>query len=130
MSSGPRLRCIRQLSPAVARVDLHGNLTGKNRIVATRFRPPTAASVIRIPLGRNERAANRFCDNSEVRKNMISNTRTPDRSKIIIEDEDHVKYWTRHFGVTEDELARAIERVGNSAAAVRKQLGVPNPPAA
>jgi hypothetical protein len=61
---------------------------------------------------------------------MISNTGTPDRSKIIIEDEDHVKYWTRHFGVTEDELARAIERVGNSAAAVRKQLRVPKPPAA
>jgi uncharacterized protein DUF3606 len=61
---------------------------------------------------------------------MISNTGTPDRSKIIIEDEDHVKYCTRHFGVTEDELARAIERVGNSAAAVRKQLSVPKPPAA
>jgi hypothetical protein len=29
---------------------------------------------------------------------------------------------TRHFGVTKDELVRAIERVGNSAAAVRKQL--------
>jgi hypothetical protein len=53
----------------------------------------------------------------------ISKTITPDRSKIIIEHEDHVKYWTRHFGVTKDELTRAIERVGNSAAAVRKQLG-------
>ena len=61
---------------------------------------------------------------------MISKISTPDRSKIIIEDEDHVKYWTRHFGVTEDELARAIERVGNSAAAVRKQLSVPKAPAA
>jgi hypothetical protein len=53
---------------------------------------------------------------------MISKTVTPDRSKIIIEHENHVKYWTRHFGVTKDELARAIEKVGNSAAAVRKQL--------
>jgi hypothetical protein len=53
---------------------------------------------------------------------MINKPITPDRSKIIIEHEDHVKYWTRHFGVTKDELARAIERVGNSAAAVRKQL--------
>ena len=49
---------------------------------------------------------------------MISKI-TPDRSKIVIEREDHVKYWTRHFGVTKDELARAIETVGNSAAAVR-----------
>lgn len=61
---------------------------------------------------------------------MISTTLTPDRSKIIIEHEDHVKYWTRHFGVTKDELIRAIERVGNSAAAVRKQLSVPKASAA
>jgi Protein of unknown function (DUF3606) len=52
---------------------------------------------------------------------MISKI-TPDRSKIVLDHEDHVKYWTRHFGVTKDELTRAIERVGNSAAAVRKQL--------
>ena len=58
---------------------------------------------------------------------MISKTITPDRSKIIIEHiiehKDHVKYWTRHFGVTKDELTRAVEKVGNSATAVRKQLG-------
>ena len=60
---------------------------------------------------------------------MIGKTVTPDRSKIIIEDKDHVKYWTRHFNVTEDELARAIGRVGNSAAAVRKQLSVSKAPA-
>ena len=54
---------------------------------------------------------------------MISKTVAPDRSKIIIDDEDHFRYWARHFGVTKDELTRAIERVGNSAAAVRKQLG-------
>jgi len=53
---------------------------------------------------------------------MISTTLSADCSKIVIEREDHIKYWTRHFGVTKDELARAIERVGNSAAAVRKQL--------
>ena len=53
---------------------------------------------------------------------MISKTVTPDRSKIIIEREDHVRYWTRHFRVTEDELTQAIEKVGNSAAAVRKEL--------
>jgi hypothetical protein len=56
-------------------------------------------------------------------KKMISKT-TPDRSKIIIKHEDHIKYWTRHFGVTKDELTRAIERVGDSAAAVRKELSV------
>jgi hypothetical protein len=60
---------------------------------------------------------------------MISKTVTSDRSKIVIEHEDHVKYWTRHFGVTKDELTRAIERFGNSAAAVRKQLSAPRPSA-
>jgi predicted RNA-binding protein YlqC (UPF0109 family) len=60
---------------------------------------------------------------------MISKTIIPDRRKIIIEHKDHAKYWTRHFGVTKDELARAIGRVGNSAAAVRKQLSAPRPPA-
>lgn len=59
---------------------------------------------------------------------MIIKAITPDRSKIVIEHRDHVKYWTRHFGVTKDELARAIERVGNSAAAVRKQLGAAHAP--
>ena len=45
-----------------------------------------------------------------------------DRSKIILDSENQVRHWTRHLGVTEQELARAIERVGNSAATVRKQL--------
>jgi hypothetical protein len=39
-----------------------------------------------------------------------------------MEREDELKYWIKHFGVTKDQLARAIEKVGNSAAAVRKQL--------
>jgi citrate lyase beta subunit len=47
-----------------------------------------------------------------------------DRSKIVIDSENQIKVWTRHFGVTQQELARAIEIVGNSAAAVRKQLAV------
>lgn len=59
---------------------------------------------------------------------MISNTVTPDRSKITIEHEDHVKYWMRHFRVTKDELTRAVEKVGNSAAAVRKQLSTARAP--
>ena len=42
-----------------------------------------------------------------------------DRSKI---GQNQLRHWIKHFGVTEQELARAIERVGNSAAAVRKEL--------
>jgi len=44
----------------------------------------------------------------------------PDRSKIAAESD--VKCWIRHFGVTREELERAFERVGNSAASVRKEL--------
>jgi hypothetical protein len=39
-----------------------------------------------------------------------------DRGKIILDSENQVRHWTRHLGVTQQELARAIERVGNSAA--------------
>ena len=81
------------------------------------------------PVKRNESDATLFTFGiARGAKKMISKT-TPDRSKIIIEHEDHIKYWTRHFGVTKDELTRAIERVGNSAAAVRKQLSAPRSPA-
>jgi hypothetical protein len=38
--------------------------------------------------------------------------------------EDHeVQYWTKELGVSPEELRRAIDKVGNSAAAVRKGLG-------
>ena len=47
----------------------------------------------------------------------------PDRSKINMHEDYEVKYWTRHLGVTHDQLRRAVDRVGNSVAAVRKQLG-------
>jgi hypothetical protein len=37
-------------------------------------------------------------------------------------NEKEVKYWMKHLGVTQEELNRAVERVGNSAASVRKEL--------
>jgi hypothetical protein len=49
----------------------------------------------------------------------------PDRSKINMSEDYEVKYWTRELGVTREELERVIEKVGNSAAAVRKQLDGP-----
>ena len=44
----------------------------------------------------------------------------PDRSKINMSEEYEVQYWTKHLS---DELQRAVDKVGDSAAAVRKQLG-------
>lgn len=47
---------------------------------------------------------------------------TPDRSRISIEDPKELKYWVRALKVSKDELLAAVQKVGNSAAAVRKQL--------
>lgn len=46
----------------------------------------------------------------------------PDRSKITVTSKDEIRYWRKHFGVTREELERAVARVGNSAASVRKEL--------
>ncbi len=46
----------------------------------------------------------------------------PDRSKIAMQEELEVKYWTKHLNVSRDDLQRAVDKVGNSAAAVRKEL--------
>lgn len=48
----------------------------------------------------------------------------PDRSRINLSEDYEVKYWTKHLGVTREQLAKAVEKVGNSAASVRKELGV------
>jgi 3-oxoacyl-[acyl-carrier-protein] synthase III len=48
----------------------------------------------------------------------------PDRSKINMHEDYEVKYWTKALGVSKDELQRTVDKVGNSAASVRKQLGL------
>lgn len=48
----------------------------------------------------------------------------PDRSKINMNQIHEVRYWTKHLSVSKEELQRAIDKVGNSAAAVRKELAV------
>ncbi|MGY4625308.1 hypothetical protein ACVWY3_003064 [Bradyrhizobium sp. USDA 4486] len=47
----------------------------------------------------------------------------PDRSKINMHEAHEVKYWTHALGVTREELQKAVDKVGNSAATVRKELG-------
>jgi hypothetical protein len=46
-----------------------------------------------------------------------------DRSKINMNEAYEVKYWSHELRVSKEELQRAVEKVGNSAAAVRKELG-------
>jgi len=47
----------------------------------------------------------------------------PDRSKINMNEDYEVRYWIKHLGISKQELASVVEKVGNSAAAVRKELG-------
>jgi predicted RNA-binding protein YlqC (UPF0109 family) len=47
---------------------------------------------------------------------------TPDRSKINMQESWEVKYWTRELGVSRAELEKIVDKVGNSAAAVRKEI--------
>jgi len=46
----------------------------------------------------------------------------PDRSKINMDEDYEVKYWARELGITRARLQQLIDKVGNSAAAVRKEL--------
>lgn len=52
----------------------------------------------------------------------LSKRGQPDRSKIAMGEEHEVRYWTKHLGVSKEELQKAVDKVGNSSAAVRKQL--------
>jgi hypothetical protein len=47
-----------------------------------------------------------------------------DRSKINMHEDFEVKYWSKELGVSKKQLQTAVEKVGNSAAAVRKELEV------
>ena len=47
----------------------------------------------------------------------------PDRSRINMDEDYEVKYWIKHLDVSREELQRAVDKVGNSASAVRKELG-------
>lgn len=46
-----------------------------------------------------------------------------DRSRINVEESWELRYWTRHFGVNEDQLRSAVKTAGTSVEAVSKQLG-------
>ncbi len=45
-----------------------------------------------------------------------------DASRIAMGEDYEVRYWTEKFGVSRDELQRAVYAVGNGAAAVERHL--------
>ena len=46
----------------------------------------------------------------------------PDRGKINMHEAWELDHWTRELGVNRSELQRLVDKVGNSAAKVRKEL--------
>ena len=53
---------------------------------------------------------------------MRLSSSAPDRAHIATSDPEEVKCWSKHLRVTPGELLRLVEKVGNAAAAVRKEL--------
>ncbi len=46
-----------------------------------------------------------------------------DRRRISLSDDYEVRDWSKKFSVTEEQLRAAVERVGDSAEAVERELG-------
>jgi len=59
----------------------------------------------------------------EGRRRFSSND-FPDRSKINMNEDYEVHYWTKHLNISKEELQKIVDKVGNSAAAIRKELAV------
>jgi Protein of unknown function (DUF3606) len=53
---------------------------------------------------------------------QFKNGRPQHRSCVTMDDKQECRYWTEKLGCSEDELAAAIARVGNSPDAVRRDL--------
>jgi hypothetical protein len=49
-------------------------------------------------------------------------TGSPDNKRIDINDPNEVRNWTKSLNCTQAELKKAVQQVGTSAAAVKKQL--------
>ncbi len=52
----------------------------------------------------------------------VKDSRT--RTHIAMDDPAAVRRWTKHLKVTKEELHCAVEKVGVSVAAIRKQIGL------
>ena len=51
-----------------------------------------------------------------------SNTGSPDRDRVNLNEDYEVQYWTKKFGITKQQLEAAVKAVGTAAADVEKHL--------
>jgi Protein of unknown function (DUF3606) len=56
--------------------------------------------------------------------NDLTRRETPDRSEINVHNPTEAKCWAHELGISQDQLRRLVEKVGNSATAVRKELNL------
>lgn len=50
-------------------------------------------------------------------------TRRISTRQISMSEDQEVRYWTKALGVSREELAEAISKVGNCVDAIRRELG-------
>lgn len=52
----------------------------------------------------------------------LSNRGPQDRARVNISEQHEIAYWTKKFGVSEEQLRNAVKKAGSSADAVEKAL--------
>ena len=53
---------------------------------------------------------------------MITRKVTADRNRVEMDDQSEARRWRKALDASVEDIARAVAKVGNSAAAVRKEL--------
>jgi hypothetical protein len=68
----------------------------------------------------------RWSSNDQQGDRQVADDRTKrgaqDRSRINLDQEHEIRYWTREFGVSEAALTAAVAKVGSSVQAVWREL--------
>ena len=53
----------------------------------------------------------------------LKNRGAQDRARVNVNEDHEVRYWTQKLGVSKEQLAAAVNKVGVSADAVARELG-------
>jgi hypothetical protein len=53
----------------------------------------------------------------------LKNRGAQDRARVNVNEDHEVRYWTQKWGVSKEQLAAAVKKVGVSADAVARELG-------
>jgi hypothetical protein len=53
----------------------------------------------------------------------LKNRGAQDRSRVNVHEAHEVRYWTGKWGITKEQLVKAVQRAGVSAQAVARELG-------